>query len=126
MTETKNESNYYFWIIVLLVIMIAAMAGLWVVEHKKLGRAMTFIKQNQTQQNQDGKLRDLLLNAEVEKNHILNRDNFVKKSVTVNGSPVDVFVVTYSDAVKAGLMEGDIIFVGQLPAEKTENNKTGQ
>ena len=127
MSETKSDNNFYFTVIVLLVIMIAAMAGLWVIEHKKLAKAVSFIGvQQKQQQAQDGKLRDMILNAEVEKNHMLNREAFAKKSVTIDGRPVEVFVITQADGAKAGLMDGDIVFVGQLPMEKTENKTTGQ
>ena len=131
-SETKSDNNFYFTVIVLLVIMIAAMAGLWVIEHKKLAKAVSFISvQQKQQQSQDGKLRDMILNAEVEKNHMLNREAFAKKSVMIDGRPAEVFVIAQADGAKAGLVEGDIIFVGALPAAATtqktaENKTTGQ
>ncbi|HNX26186.1 MAG TPA: hypothetical protein PKK48_02150 [Phycisphaerae bacterium] len=119
MNETSN--NYYFTVIVLLVVMLVAMAGLWVMEHKKLNRAVAFIRiQQNEKQTQDTRLRDMLLNATVEKNHMLDRDSFVKKGVTINGRLADVFVVTADDAAKAGLLDGDIIFVGKTFTPSTQ------
>lgn len=120
MSKEKNDGNYYFLVIVLLVVMIGAMAALWVMEHNKLNRAVAVLnKQQSDKSTQDTKLREMIMTAEVEKNHMLDRDSFTKIKATLNGKAVEILVINRDDAVKAGLMDGDIVCVGEVPALAT-------
>ncbi len=115
MSNEKNDGNYYFLVIILLVVMIGAMAALWVMEHNKLNRAVAYIGKQQSEKNtQNTKLRDMILTAEVEKNHMLDRDKCTRKKATLNGKAVEILIIDRDDAVKAGIMDGDIVCVGEV------------
>ncbi|MBN1555324.1 MAG: hypothetical protein JXA11_11305 [Phycisphaerae bacterium] len=130
MNEHSQEQNNHFGLIVtgLLIVIIVALAGLWLIEKGNRKRAEQTLLELQTASQKKLQTMGTMLVQQMEqaKTNSVNRDQLATQEVDWNGLPRTVLLLSAADGEKLGFQPDDAILVTPPPTTQPTTQATNE
>lgn len=127
--NTTPEQNNTFSLIVaaLLVVILVALAGLWIIERRQRGRAENDLMLLQAEgQKKMQTMGNMLVQQMTQKQVAVNREQLPTQQVDFNGRARTILLLSAADGEKLGFQPGDVIFVTQPATSQPTTQPTPQ
>lgn len=117
--KSPGDKIYLVTVLVLLVVIMATLAALWMIE-RRARRAAAFEAAEFQQRNSrlEGAIRNLVLQQGMGLEIKVNRDDLPAQTVQVDGRPKKAFVLSARTGAKLGFEPGDVVIVSTQPASE--------
>lgn len=115
-TSPEPDSRFNLIVTILLVVIIIALAGLWIVERGRRMRAETALIEEQVNSQKQIQSVGQVMLQQIGQMSSINRDQLATQQVDWNGQSRTVLLLSASEGEKLGFIPGDAILVTSPPA----------